>query len=186
MKALAQWEEFSFESTNIQSFILTLCLGSFTDWYFPGDLVGLYFIKTLSPSSDGYCAFSLPVYSRALETPASQVKWFDDLKWKAIILFPQCSYLSWWHWRPSSDSGYILGNLDTFPFFPLSPFHHHRLWFVLILSFIISSICLFLLWFLCPNSSNCLSLSPSPSGLLYQLPDWFALCSSFTLLPERY
>ena len=43
MKALAQWEEFSFESMNIQSLILTLCLGSDTDGYFLGDLVDLYF-----------------------------------------------------------------------------------------------------------------------------------------------
>lgn len=60
MKALAQWEEFSFESMNIQRFILTLCLESDTDGYFLGDLAGLYLIKTLSPSSDAYCAFSPP------------------------------------------------------------------------------------------------------------------------------
>lgn len=55
----------------------------------------------LRPSSHEYCAFPLPVYSRVLESRAPQVKWFEDLKWKAIILFPQCSYLSWWHCRPS-------------------------------------------------------------------------------------
>lgn len=47
--------------------------------FFFGDLVGLCFVKMLRPSTT-CTAFSLLVYSRALEIHAPQVKWFEGLK----------------------------------------------------------------------------------------------------------
>lgn len=54
--------------------------------YFSGDSVGLYLMKM----------WGHQVMHTVLESRAPQVKWFEDLKWEAVILFPQCSYLSGW------------------------------------------------------------------------------------------